>query len=217
MKPIIVQITGHAGHGKDTSADYLITNLTQQGLKVLKVSLADRLKLIDAKLIEYFYGVSIPIEEFYDNNKKELLRPELPLFKNDIFSLRSVLQLTGTDIFRQLLWPTIWCDLIYHEYISKNTMYDVIVIPDCRFPDEIKYFEELQNNGEVISCITCRVTRNNITNLSLKNQQHESEKHISKIKVDLEIQNDGTIESLYSKLDNTLIKMIAQTILKNDV
>ena len=99
-KPFVISFTGLAHSGKDTSSDYLVRKLSEKGYKVTKVGLADRLKHLCRKLIKMFYSIDISIEDFYDINKKEQIRPELPWFNNQPFTLRTVLQQIGSEIFR---------------------------------------------------------------------------------------------------------------------
>jgi len=207
MKPIVIELTGLAHSGKDTSADYLVSTLKAQGISAIKVGLADRLKVICQHLIKLFYGIEIPIEEFYDMEKKEMVRDDYPQFAGKPFKLRTILQLIGSEVFRELLWSGIWCDYVQRNYLTSEK-YQVVIMSDCRFPDEINYFKELERTHEIYEVISARILRPNREALTGDNQTHQSEIYILTLPVQYEIINDGTKAELYAQLDNTLLKQI---------
>ena len=211
MKPIVIAFTGEAHSGKDTSADYLVEYFKSLGSSAIKVCLADQLKLICQKLIKLFYGIEIPKEEFYDLSEKERVRSDYPLFAGQPFKLRTVLQQVGTEIFRDLLWESVWCDYIKKTKIM-NCQYQFIIISDCRFLDEIKYFSKLIENHEnllsnkiIDSFITCRIIRENKLKLAMENHKHKSESDILNLPVDVEINNNDTFDQLYQNLNEKII------------
>lgn len=188
----IITISGISGSGKDTSANFILKKLKKNGYKVIKVALADCLKVICQKIIKLFYGIDIHIDEFYDREKKELIRENLPYFNGSPFKIRNVLQQIGTQIFRDNLWNDIWCDFIYKNYINKK--YDYIIISDCRFPNELKYFEKYNT----ISIKINRKLKDNCTS-------HVSESFIDSIKTTYTIDNNSSIKELYKKIDKIFL------------
>jgi hypothetical protein len=196
MRPHIITFSGLAHSGKDTSADYLVEKFNQLGIKAIKIGLADRLKVISQKLIKLFYDIDIPIEEFYDMEKKELVREDLPDFEGKSFKLRTVLQKVGTEIFRDMLWSGIWCDYVAKN-LSKLDEYQVIIISDCRFPDELDYFKQIKSR----QLLSIRVDRPSCEKLAADNQTHASEIHVNSLPVNVVLHNSGTLENLYYKLD----------------
>ena len=201
MQPIIVGISGLAHSGKDTSADYLLSQL-KQDYKIIKIGLADRLKIICQQLVHLFYGVFLPLDEFYDLAKKEKIRDDLPSFAGQPFKIRTVLQQVGTEIFRDLMWSSIWCDYVKKNYIDTGD-YQIIIISDLRLPDEVEFFR-----GCVSNFISFRVIRPNREQLTDNNQQHKSEIGNSKVLVDHEIMNETSLRDLYQKLDQIVLKKI---------
>jgi hypothetical protein len=195
---IIIGITGLAHSGKDTSADYLIGKLSDH-YRVIKVSLADQLKIICQKMIHLFYNVDIPLQDFYDMRKKEAIQPELPQFANKPFKIRNILQLVGTEIFRDLISKSLWCHIVKDKYLDSK-QYDVVVISDVRMPDELDFFQKLPD----VKFLTIRIVRPNRDLISLDNQKHSTEQHILDLPVQHEIINDGSLMDLYSQLDKIM-------------
>lgn len=207
MKPIVVAITGEAHSGKDTSADYVVSYLKSLGANAIKIGLADRLKFICQRLVKLFYNIDIPIEDFFDMDKKEEIRYDYPQFAGQPFKLRTILQLVGSEVFREQLWSSIWCDYVYRTFLAEEN-YHVIVISDCRFPDELEYFMNLHRTQKLSDIISCRLVRPTKQAISAQNQLHQSEQHISKLPVQFEIINDQTLIDLQSKLKEIIIDKI---------
>jgi hypothetical protein len=209
MKPIVIGLTGQAHSGKDTTADYLVSQLSRDH-RVIKIALADQLKVICQKLIQLFYGQLIPLEQFYDLQSKEQIRDNLPLFTGQPFKIRTVLQQIGTEIFRDLVTKCVWCDYIKDNYITQP--YDIIIISDIRMSDEIDYFNDLVKNGLISQFKTYRILRNiksdKSQELSLCNQQHRSEIAITQLHVTDEINNNSSIEDLHNLINQQIIESI---------
>lgn len=188
--PVII-MCGRAHSGKDTAADYLVAKYG-----ATKLALADQLKVITQKLVELFYGTVIPLEEFYNTESKEKVRPTMPDFGGGPFTLRSVLQLVGSEVFRDMIGRDIWCNIL-RQKISGLT-----VISDCRFPNEAEYFRSIPEFS--VTCI--RLTRD----ACMKNNDHtshQSEVYVDEISVDYEIENNSTIGQLHTHLNQIIKKM----------
>jgi hypothetical protein len=198
-KPIVACLTGLAHSGKDTSADDIVQTLQNLGLRVCKVGLADRVKFVSQHLIKLFYNITIPIEDFYDINKKEEIRDDYPQFAGKPFKLRTILQLVGSEIFRDLLWGDIWCDYIKLKYLTTDE-YDVVIISDSRFHNEISYFKDMEKEGLLRYVTSGRIVRPKREALEAENQNHQSEIHIMTLPVEHEIINDGSLQDLHLRL-----------------
>jgi hypothetical protein len=196
MKAYVIMIAGEAGAGKDTSADYIIGQFTETNLVVVKVGLADRLKLACQGLIKMFHGVTIPIEDFHDSAKKEAVREDLPPFDGQPFRLRTVLQRVAT-MMREVIFTSLWCEAVKQAYADKA---DLIVISDARQQDEIDYFARLAAAGEIEGMSSFRVIRPTKKRLADENASHKSEVGVASLKVDEDIVNDGSIADLHTKL-----------------
>lgn len=106
----IICISGKAQHGKDTAAQLLYEELTNNGNKVLMTHYADLLKYICKS---YFN---------WDGNKDE--------------TGRTILQKVGTDVVR-VKQPDFWIDFIIQLLTLFPDEWDYVIIPDTRFPNEV--------------------------------------------------------------------------------
>lgn len=122
---MIIGLTGKAGSGKDTVADYLVGDY---GFK--KYSLALSIK----RAIAAMFDVN---EEFLDDRAlKESPRPELCGFSYRELAI-SLGSDWGRDTFHKSFGKTLWLLLAdKHIDFTKN-----IVIPDIRFQDEVDWLE----------------------------------------------------------------------------
>ena len=136
---LIIGVCGLIGSGKDTIADYLISNHNFQ-----KISFADKLKdsvgvmfgwsrdMLDGKTTESREWRE-KVDEFWTKETGRTITPRL------------VLQEFGTDCMRHGFNDGIWVSLVKQElvkYPNKN-----FVIPDVRFPNEANMIKSI--HGEV--------------------------------------------------------------------
>ena len=106
--PTVVTFSGKARSGKDTCAFILKEKAESEGKKVLIVAYADMLKAICARNFVY-------------NSKEEH---------------RDILQVFGTEVCRGAN-ERIWIDVVYQIFDSLRFEYDMFIIPDCRFENEL--------------------------------------------------------------------------------
>jgi len=189
-------IVGRAYSGKDTAADYIVAQYNKHRERyAIKIALADLLKTVCRELIKMFYGINIPVAEFYDQEAKDRIRYDMPNFCGKPFTLRAVLQQVGTEIFRNYLWETIWCEYVEKLFVARSN-YKIIVISDIRRQDELDYFAKFEH----------------VTSICIKRDKayiatsHDSEANIEQIKVKHEVANIGTIPELYAQLEEIIRK-----------
>jgi hypothetical protein len=108
---------------------------------------------------------------------------------------RWVLQHFGTEVMRQHMHDAIWIDSCLSRYDGKPT-----VISDTRFQNELKTIKE--NKGQIIL-----VKRGELpSRQEMQNKgAHKSEWDWMGWNFDHVIDNDGTKEDLYKKVDNLVI------------
>lgn len=141
---MILGVTGLIGSGKDTIADYLVT---EHGFK--RISFAASLK--DA--VASVFGWDREMLEGTSKQSRQW-REEVDTWWANRLNMphltpRWVLQYVGTDVFRNHFHNDIWVASVENKL---RQTYDDIVITDCRFANEI---EAIKRAGG----ITCRVFR----------------------------------------------------------
>ena len=148
-------ISGKAGSGKDTAAEYLQQEIEMDGYNVLIYHYADILKFV----LQRLFG--------WDGVKDEYGR--------------SLLQYVGTEKVRKKdknYWVAFLCDLIS----LFPDEWDYVLIPDTRFPNEITYPSEYQNIS--VQHIRLERPNYN-SDLTESQQNHESETALDNYPYDL--------------------------------
>lgn len=174
---IIIPISGKAQHGKDTFANELKKSLEKLNKKVLITHYADYLKMV----AKNYYN--------WDGNKDE--------------NGRHILQYLGTDKARKNN-PKIWVNVVKELIEAIGEDYDYILIPDCRFPDEIETLKDKYYN-EVLSL---RVHRDNFESTLTKEQkQHLSETALDNYNFDINVHCESGLESVRNSV-NSFIKEV---------
>ena len=169
-KPLkFILISGHAGAGKDTFADILVETLTKKCYTVLKTHYADLLKYVCEKYLGW-------------DGKKDKYG-------------RTILQTVGTDIVRRKN-PNFWVDFIL-TCVAPLNMWDFIIIPDTRFPNEISRVKE---EGYDVMHINIIRPNNNI--LTFEQSNHASETSLNDVSPDYTLVNDGSIADLKQHIAN---------------
>lgn len=180
MNGKLIGIMGKKGHGKDTAADHLVQNHN-----FTKMAFATPLK----EVCRHLFGFSD--EQLYGNLKED----------HDPFwdiSPRTAMQFIGTDIVRNKIGDIVpkaknnndfWIMCFEKRYDDKKN----IVISDVRFENEANFI--LEKGGFIIKIV--RDIKSTDTHISEAGCNSDKIKYI--------IENNGTLEHLYGKLDNILI------------
>ena len=160
----VILISGSARFGKDSAAFIMKELLEKQKKKVLIIHYADNLKLF----AKNYFGWSGQ----KDQKGRELL------------------QWLGTDVVRKNYEDT-WVDMIVALLKGIKTLYDYVIIPDVRFPNEI---DKMCDN---FNCITVRVIRPDFDNgLTDEQKNHPSETALKDYPMEYELINDGDLKKL---------------------
>ena len=162
----IICISGHAQNGKDTFATYLLDVMQLIGRdKVLIVHYADLLKYV--------------CRQFFDWDG----------MKDD--HGRGLLQHVGTDVVRSKA-PDYWAKFIVDIISFFPDKWDYIIIPDCRFENEIQIFKDAGYD-----VIHARVERDGYDNhLTDEQKNHKSETALDGTTPDVVIKNNGGLFDL---------------------
>lgn len=175
----VICISGHAGHGKDTAAKMMQRSLWGFGKRVLIIHNADLLKFMCTQLFGW-------------NGEKDERG-------------RSLLQYVGTDVVRQMA-PDFWVGYISDVLDMFPDKWDYVLIPDCRFPNEI---ETLKDRG--FDVMHVRIVRDNYDNgLTEEQHLHPSETALDDVAPDLILLNNGDLVEL-TKTTLTFIRNLYAT------
>jgi len=217
---VFICFSGKKQVGKDTATNMAVDMLRMSGNKVAVTGFANTLKDMCVDILglekENVYGTDeqknspspilwneLPIDirlkysnEWIDfgtpDDDEEDLRHRdngTPVPREGPMTNREVLQVIGTDIFRTMFSYNVWVDSTFRKDWSK---YDVVIITDCRFPNEKIAIE--QSNGHII-----RLTRN--TGFT---DEHVSETALDGSTFKIQYDNNGTLEDLNNFIESTL-------------
>ena len=164
-------ISGKSGHGKDMLAHFMRERLEEEGLCVLTIHYGDAVKWV---LRDFFN---------WDGQKDE--------------KGRTLLQHIGTDVVRAK-YPNFWTTIVAGLVSSFENEFDVVLIPDARFPNEVEIVMDMVPNT-----ICARIERKNpdgsmwlnpaFTEAQLK---HPSETSLDNYGFDYIIHNDEGLDVL---------------------
>lgn len=161
----VILISGKAQHGKDTTAAMIKHHLVNDGYRVLITHYGDLVKYI--------------CKEFFDWDGEKDERG------------RHLLQTVGTDVVRKR-YPDFWVDFISKTLSCFPNEWDYVIIPDCRFPNEINRIIDMGFDATHL-----RVVRDNFESpLTPEQLQHPSETALDDVRPDYYIPNAGTLKCL---------------------
>lgn len=161
----LIVISGHAQHGKDTVGQTMKEVLEESGRTVLITHYADLLKFI----LRYYFG--------WDGEK-------------DAHG-RSLIQYVGTDIVRRQD-ENFWVDFIAKMLKLFYGRWEFVIIPDCRFKNEIS---RLTDHGFNITHVRVKRTPEPHT-LTESQAKHPSETELDDVQPDYWFYNNGSVEDL---------------------
>ena len=165
----VIAISGKAQHGKDTTAAMLKEGLEADGCRVLITHYGDLVKYV----CQTFFN--------WDGEKNE--------------AGRTLLQHVGTDVIRTKN-EDFWVRFIVNILAFFPDEWDYVLIPDCRFPNEITY---LRTSGFDVTHL--RVIRPGFkSTLTSVQQRHLSETALDCTAADVYLMNDGTLADLHGKI-----------------
>ena len=181
----VICISSHARHGKDTVSQITRKALLGYGQRVLVIHNADLLKFMCKQLFSW------------DGNKDE--------------HGRTLLQYVGTDVVRNKK-PNFWIDFIAEVLELFNGEWDYVLIPDCRFPNEV---DVLKDRG--FDVIHVSVMRDNYDNgLTEEQRSHPSETALDDVTPDVLLHNAGSIVDLTREVLKFIVPLYETGEVKND-
>lgn len=172
----VILISGKAQHGKDSTANILKNRLEKQNKKILITHYGDLVKYV----CKTFFGWNGEKDEYG----------------------RTLMQRVGTDKIRRM-YPDFWVYFVKDILTVFNNEWDYVFIPDCRFANEIKAFEEFG-----FDYITLRVTRLNYKSpLTEAQKAHESETALDDYIFDYYINSESGLDNLEIEVDKFIKEM----------
>jgi len=176
----LIGITGLAGSGKSTVAEYLELF---GGFK--RVSFATPVKEMAATLLTVGYCYDRDDVDWY-LAYKEVVLPKLGV------SMRHLLQTLGTDWGRNMISQSIWTNSVMHRVLPRQGEPSNVVIDDVCFEDEAAFIRS--NGGMMIHLIRPGVEQGG----------HISESGVSVGANDVVINNSGSIAELLEEIDRAI-------------
>lgn len=175
----VILISGKARHGKDTTAGFLRSALEADGNSVLVAHYSDLVKYV----CKTFFG--------WNGEKDE--------------AGRTLLQKVGTDAIR-VKRPDYWVSFISDIMEFFPGEWDYVLIPDCRFPNEVDY---IKNAG--FDAVHLRIVREGfVSPLTPEQQAHPSETALDDVQADYYITNNGSLKDLQSSVIEWLVELNGQ-------
>lgn len=160
----VILLSGKATTGKDATAKILKRLMEQDNKKVLIAHYADLLKYI----CKTFFG--------WNGEKDE--------------EGRRLLQRIGTDVIRDKE-PNFWVSFIAQVLLMFKNEWDITIIPDTRFPNEIEFMRL------IFDTFTVRVNRLNYQSpLTEEQQNHPSETALDGYQFDYYIDSESGLDKL---------------------
>lgn len=174
---MIIGLTGYAQSGKDTVAEYLVSNYGYR-----RIAFADPLRQAVYNLnprITIADMVGVPLRTAVDGLGWENV-------KVDSEDARELLQRMGTEVGRHMFGEDFWVD----QAMKNVSKFDKVVFTDVRFPNEYRSIK--QREGTV-----WRVERLGVGAVN----GHASETAMDNIRVDGIITNNSTKQDLFETID----------------
>ena len=201
MDKLIIGISGKKQSGKNTMCDclheYFIDKYSRYDVDIF--SFADALKNKVCKdvlgLTEEQVNGTDEQKETLTNYKWKNLPQAIRNDKQGVMTAREIMQIVGTNIFRNYFDDSIWVNATMRDIEKSNNK--VALISDVRFPSEVNSL--LNNNAYVIRLLrdVCE-TDSHPSETALDNFNFDHEKCIifDNRKMNIEEQNNATVDLL---------------------
>jgi len=204
---MIIGICGFIGSGKDTVADYLV-NFHEFRRESFASTLKDAVSAVfgwDRTLLEGRTKEAREWREQVDPWWAERL--DMPTL-----TPRWVLQYWGTEVCRKAFHDDIWIASLENKLRNSK---DHVVISDCRFPNEISSIKNAGGKiiwikrGELPEWYNTALKANQGSNIDINELKmkkiHVSETSWVGTEFDYILNNNGTIDHLYSQIKNLVL------------
>jgi hypothetical protein len=177
--PRIIGLLARSRSGKDTVADYIITNY--KSYNIVKRRLAGPIK----NAVKELYGLN---DDDLESDTKDIHIPQFNCSPREIMVqiTKTVMELSGVDFFTNRLY-----DIIESGSSGQSGQSEITIIPDIRYQHDIDRIHK--NNGIII-----KIERN------IQNIIYSNENNIENMEADYVIVNNGTLDELYTQINNII-------------
>lgn len=212
----IITLSAKARCGKDTAASYILDKLPNSVSYALaacfKESIANHFSDLITRDDVFGFGVDrnsymIYIERNDFIERVERILEDFGYHVDDLgidwsvvddnngWTIRRIMQVVGTDIGVNQIDTNIWLKEFEKAMFSLEQIYDTVVMVDCRQTHEIEFVRE--RGGSVIHILRdTGLTDDHITEQGLPIEDG-----------DFVVENNGTIEEFFGKLDSVLERL----------
>ena len=175
--PKIIGLLARSRSGKDTVADYIISNY--KSYNIVKRRLAGPIK----NAVKELYGLN---DDDLESDTKDIHIQKFNCSPREIMVqiTKTVMDLSGIDFFTNRLY-----DIIEYEHASGKP--EITIIPDIRYQHDIDRIHK--NNGIII-----KIERN------IQNVIYSNENSIENMDADYIIVNNGSLDELYIQINNII-------------
>ena len=175
--PKIIGLLARSRSGKDTVADYIISNY--KSYNIVKRRLAGPIK----NAVKELYGLN---DDDLESDTKDIHIQKFNCSPREIMVqiTKTVMDLSGIDFFTNRLY-----DIIEYEHTSGKP--EITIIPDIRYQHDIDRIHK--NNGIII-----KIERN------IQNVIYSNENSIENMDADYIIVNNGSLDELYIQINNII-------------
>jgi hypothetical protein len=175
---MIVGLHGFAQSGKDTIGQELVEKYGFERLSFADI-IREALYILNPILSHNPMGDTLRVQDVVDEHGWEWS-------KKQYSEVRRLLQVIGTDVGRDLIYPAIWIDGLRNKI--RNGDY---VITDVRFENEA---EMIRSNREGL---LVKIIRDGVGPVN----SHSSDKGLPDTMFDLIINNDGSLEEFLESVE----------------
>lgn len=212
----IITLSAKARCGKDTAAQYLLDNLENSTSYALAACFKESIAIHFAEFVNrddvFGYGVDRNsyiiyversdfierVERIYEDFGYRLDQYDIDwnvIDNNNGWTIRRIMQVVGTDIGVNQIDTNIWLNEFEKAMFSLEQVYDTVVMVDCRQTHEIEFVRE--RGGSVIHILReTGLTDDHITEQGLPVEDG-----------DFVVDNNGSLEEFYQKLDSVLTQI----------
>jgi hypothetical protein len=179
---MIIGISGYARSGKDTIADHLVNSY----------GFSQKSFASDMKKAMYILNPIVKSDNIGIFRYRQIVDVYgLDVAKDTVPEIRRLLQVFGTEVGRDMFGVNFWVNLVLNNIDVSN-----VVVSDVRFKNEADAIREA--GGQI-----WRVNRKNVKPIT----GHVSEIDLDDYKFDQVINNDLSVEDLYSLVDNIILNV----------